>query len=133
MRKIVSIIALAIFIAIALAFLWPSNQTHEGTSRVEAESRALQAALFQYKETFGVFPSGNAQTIFRALTGKNAKGTIFINWRSSAIGKNGEPLDPWKSPYKFYFSDDYPLIRSAGKNKSFDSANLHGSDDYFTD
>jgi hypothetical protein len=103
----------------------------DSVSRIDAETQVLQVALSQYKAELGRFPSGDSRAICRALSGVNPKGIRFIEWRQKSTTAEGEFLDPWGTPYRIYFSGDIPLIRSAGKNKYFDSSNQKGADDYF--
>jgi len=100
--------------------------------RIDTEARALQVALSQYKEQFGQFPSGDTRAVCRSLSGDNPKGIRFIEWRRQSTTPEGDFLDPWGTPYMIYFSGDMPLIRSAGKNKLFDSSEQKGADDCFS-
>ena len=102
----------------------------EGVYRIDSETAAIHAALAQYKTEFGSFPAGDTLAICRSLTGTNPKGIRFIELRS--VAPDGSLLDPWGTPYKIYYSGDWPLVRSAGPNKQFDpSTKRKQTDDYF--
>ena len=122
---------MAAVIAVAAFFLYPAILAHdEGTYRIDAETQAIQGGLAQYKSEFGAFPSGDSRAICRALTGNNPKGIRFIELHS--VTPDGDFLDPWGTPYKIYYSGDWPLVRSAGPNKQFDPSTMRKrTDDYF--
>ncbi len=102
----------------------------EGVYRIDIETAAIHVALAQYKTEFGSFPTGDTLTICRSLTGTNPKGIRFIALRSVTL--DGSFLDPWGTPYRIYYSSDWPLVRSAGPNKQFDpSSERKQTDDYF--
>lgn len=74
----------------------------------------LEVALKLYRETFGVYPSGDNRAVSAALMGQNANGTMFFDgWTN----QQGELLDPWKIPYSFSFESNIIVIKSAGPNK----------------
>ena len=112
-------------------FIYPGIRGHEeGSSRIDTEMGALHMALAQYKNEFGAFPFGDTLFICKALTGNNPKSIRFIELRS--VTPDGEFLDPWGTPYKIYYSGDWPLVRSAGPNKQLDSSMMQRQiDDYF--
>ena len=107
-----------------------SCYSYSGVYRIDAETQAIRAALAQYNTEFGAFPSGDSHAICLALTGNNPKSIRFIELRS--VAPDGDLLDPWGTPYKIYFSGDWPLVRSTGPNKQFDaSTKRKATDDYF--
>ena len=115
--------------AAAAVLVYPHIRgTDESTSRIDRETVAIRWALVEYKKEFGAFPSGDTRSICHELTGKNPKGTRFIDLR---LAPDGRFLDPWGTPYEIYFSGDSPLVRSAGPNKQFDpSTTRKRTDDY---
>ena len=126
-------LALVVVIAVVAFFLYPAILTRdEGTYRIDAETQAIQGTLAQYKTEFGAFPTGDSRAICRALAGNNPKNIRLIEWRERSTTPEGDFLDPWGTPYKIYFSGDWPLVRSAGPNKQFDpSTKRKATDDYF--
>lgn len=124
-------LVLAGVLLVAAFFCYPGIVADdEGVYRIDAETAAIRAALAQYKTEFGSFPTGDSLAICRALSGNNPKGIHFIELRS--VAPDGSLLDPWGTPYKIYYSGDWPLVRSAGPNKKFDaSTKRKQTDDYF--
>jgi hypothetical protein len=126
------IAAAVVVLLAALPLIYPAVFTiRDRVRRIDLETRALRAALGQYKEQFGRFPDGDSRAVCRALSGNNSKGIRFISWGEGRKTPEGDFLDPWGTPYKIYFSGDWPLIRSAGENRQFDSSDQKATDDYF--
>ena len=50
--------------------------------------------------------------------------------RRSDLNDKGEIVDPWGTPFQFYFSHNEVLIRSAGPNKVWEDSAV-ASDDLF--
>ena len=125
-------LAVVAAIGVVALFLYRAIFTSdESTARIDAETQAILWALAQYKTDFGAFPSGDSSAICRVLTtGNNPKNIRYI--KLDSVAPDGAFLDPWGTPYKIYFSDDWPLLRSAGPNKQFDaSTQRKKADDYF--
>ena len=101
-----------------------------GPSHILLDTSHLKQALYSYKENVGEYPQGDNRAISKALLGENPAGLQFFDPPRDTISPEGDLLDPWGTPYRFYFSDT-PLIRSAGKNKKFENNSAKGSDDYF--
>ena len=132
MRKVVWTLGGIVALGVLFALLYPSLfGTRDGVRRIDSEARALQGALAQYKTEFGTFPTGDTRSVCKALSGNNPKNIRFIEWRERSTTPEGDFLDPWGTPYKIYFSGDWPLIRSAGENKQFNSSDQKEPDDYF--
>jgi len=77
----------------------------------------LILGLQQYKEFTGAYPVGNNVSITRAMQGKNDKKVLILSIRQTDLNDKGEIVDPWNTPFRFYFSGDEVLIRSAGPNR----------------
>ncbi len=132
MIRAVSIIILAVFLVGIATLLFPIfARDHEGVSRISSETNAIGAALQQYKEKFGTYPTGTIADICKALSGKNKENVIFLDFPQKVIASNGSFLDPWGTPYEIYFSESGPLIRSAGKDHVFAEGYARWSDDYY--
>ena len=78
-------------------------------------------AFEAYKAEFGGYPSGSSTVTLRRLQGDNPRQHNFLSpLRPADINKQGEYLDPWKTPYDIMIlSDAFVRIRSAGPNKRF--------------
>jgi type II secretory pathway pseudopilin PulG len=88
-------------------------------------------ALQKFKERLGTYPAGNNAEVVKALKGNNAKGVIIVIGREKNINTKGELVDPWGTPFRFYFAGEGILIRSAGPNRRFDDSTVLNSDDYY--
>ncbi|MCU0770611.1 MAG: hypothetical protein MUE94_02410 [Verrucomicrobia bacterium] len=91
----------------------------------------LILGLQQYKEFTGAYPVGNNVSITRALMGQNEKKVLILSIRQNDLNDKGEIVDPWNNPFRFYFSGDEVLIRSAGPNRVWEDDNLPASDDLY--
>ncbi len=91
----------------------------------------LILGLQQYKEFTGAYPVGNNVSITRALMGQNEKKVLILSIRQTDLNDKGEIVDPWNNPFRFYFSGDEVLIRSAGPNRVWEDDDLPASDDLF--
>jgi len=83
-------------------------------------------ALKQYSKHYGYMPSttDNA-TVYRALAGDNEEEIVFLELDSFQILNDGTVVDAWETPMKFSRQDDVIEIRSAGKDRIFNT-----KDDY---
>ncbi len=87
--------------------------------RAVSEIAALSAASDSYKADFGDYPAGANAAIFKALTGENSKQKVYFEPNKNQISSQGEVVDPWGTPYRFYRSGDVLNIRTAGANRKF--------------
>ena len=116
---------------VLIAALGLASCSREGVPVHAHEMDSLIVALLQYRTEFGTLPVGPDSAVCKALSGENAKKIKFIEMRSTRIGTDGRFLDRWGTPYRFYFSDDGVLVRSAGPNRQFDDQRVEQVDDYF--
>jgi hypothetical protein len=112
-------------------FLYPALHREKGVRHIDRITATLHAALALYKEEFGTYPAGNSRAVSKALQGDNPKQKHFIELSRGEVSPEGDLLDPWGTPYLFYFSGQKPLIRSAGENRQFDDSTSKHCDDYF--
>ena len=112
------------------AVLYPALNRKDGVRSIDSVTNALGGALSDYKVEFGSFPEGDSRSVSKALQGDNPKHKRFIALRHNEISPDGDILDPWGTPYLFYFSGDLPLIRSAGENRQLDDSTSRHFDDY---
>ena len=101
-------------------------------SPVAVGATTLLVALKEYREHMGQYPTGDSRAVSQALQGANPQGIQFIDFPPKGMSPDGDVLDPWGTPYEFYFGER-PLVRSAGKNKRFDNSSSKDCDDYFRD
>jgi hypothetical protein len=100
-------------------------------SRLDGDIQNLFDGLQQYKEHVGTYPTGSNAQIVKSLKGQNPKSVIILVNRKNELNAKGEFVDPWGTPFRFYFSDTSVLIRSAGPNGKFDDSSAVDGDDYY--
>ena len=136
MKKIPIIIAFLIFAVLMLPGIIqpPGESTAARGGEVRQLSRALIAALLNYRKEYGQFPEGGAGEIMSALRGKNEKEVVFIDPPPTALNDLGEMLDPWGTPFRITFdkTSNMPKIHSAGPNQKFEEKPGKHSDDYYS-
>ena len=136
MKKAFTIVLIA---AVAAAVLWVSfvakgwtpRRLDERTSKFNADADNLILGLQQYKEFVGTYPTGNNIQIAKALLGQTEKKVLILAVRRSNINDKGEILDPWGTPYQFYFSHNEVMIRSAGPNRVWEDSSTATADDLY--
>ena len=115
----------------AAVFSYTKRVTDKHIAKFNDDAENLLMGLQQYKEFVGSYPSGNSADISKALFGQTEKKVLILAVRKSDLNSKGEILDPWGTPYQFYFSHNAILIRSAGPNKVFEDNKTFQSDDLF--
>lgn len=132
-RKVLFAGVAVLLLGLTLALLFQtSSWTGNHVSPVEFELSALTTALESYRTKNGSYPKGDSRTISRILSGRNEEEVVYIEWAQERISPEGDMLDRWGTPYDFILTEQGPVIRSAGKNRTFDSGD-RGNDDYFYD
>lgn len=109
-------------------FLGPKDTV---TSKFNRDAENLILGLQQYKEFTGTYPPGNNVSIAKALLGQSGKKVLILAVRRSDLNDKGEIVDPWGTPFRFYFSGNEVLIRSAGPNKVWEDDSRDGADDLY--
>ena len=107
-----------------------SRPPRDKLSRTRMEVLQIQGALEIFTVEYGQYPTGETAAIFRALRGENPRQILFFNANSNFVSADGGVLDPWRTPYRIYFSSNAVFVRSAGPNKRFDAAGEKGFDDF---
>ena len=134
MKKTLIVIGFLIFAVLMLPGIIhpPAESSTGGGSEVRQLSRALIAALLDYRKEYGKFPEGGEAEIMGALCGKNEKGAIYIEPAPSALDAQGAMLDPWGTPFRITFDETshIPKIHSAGPNRKFENHPSKHGDDY---
>jgi len=88
--------------------------------RARLDESQLGAGMEEYKSVFGNYPTGENASVVRALGGDNPKKLLLLNLGVNSTNKNGELIDPWKTPYKIVFDGTNCFtIFSAGPNQTF--------------
>lgn len=82
---------------------------------VDVHSENIIFAIGQYKQTMGSYPSGDSCAVSSALMGHNSRGLTFIEGHGWT-NKQGELLDPWRTPYDIVITNGSLTVRSAGSN-----------------
>jgi len=125
------VVGFAIAAVVLVVFLCTKFRTDRRDSRIESHTTMLIAALQGYKAETGTYPPGDSRDIGNALFGRNAQKIIYYETANRYRTPEGDILDPYGTPYRFYFSGDHVLIRSAGRNKRFEDGTVERSDDYY--
>jgi hypothetical protein len=100
-------------------------------AQFNADADSLILGLQQYKEFTGVYPPGNNVSIAKALLGQSDKKVLILAVRQNDLNDKGEIVDPWGTPFRFYFSGDEVLIRSAGPNRGWEDDAAPEADDLY--
>ena len=120
--------------ALAVALVTGCGQVSAKTdpnAQFNKNAENLILGLQQYKEFTGAYPVGSNMSITKAMTGQNEKKVLILSIRQSDLNEKGEILDPWGTPFRFYFSGDEVLIRSAGPNRVWEDDDLLEADDLY--
>lgn len=107
------------------------NARSDPHTQFNKNAENLILGLQQYKEFTGAYPVGNNVSITRAMMGQNDKKVLILSIRQNDLNDKGEIVDPWYTPFRFYFSGDEVLIRSAGPNRVWEDDILPESDDLY--
>ena len=110
---------------------WTLKRADEKVAKFNTDCDNLILGLQQYKEFVGTYPVGNNAAIAKALLGQSEKKVLILAVRSSDRNDKGEIVDPWGTPYQFYFSHNEVLIRSAGPNKVWEDSAIPTADDLY--
>ena len=110
---------------------WTLKRPDEKLARFNADCDNLIMGIQQYREFVGSYPTGNNAAITKALLGQSEKKVLILAVRRSNINDKGEIVDPWGTPFQFYFSHNEVLIRSAGPNKAFEDSAIPTADDLY--
>ena len=110
---------------------WTLKRADAKIAKFNADCDNLILGIQQYREFVGSYPTGNNATITKALLGQTEKKVLILAVRRSDINDKGEIVDPWGTPYQFYFSHNEVLIRSAGPNKVWEDSAIPTADDLY--
>ena len=110
---------------------WTLRRTDPKVTKFNTDCENLIMGIQQYREFVGSYPVGNNTFITKSLLGQTDKKVLILAVRRSDINDKGEIVDPWGTPYQFYFSHNEVLVRSAGPNKVWEDSANPASDDLF--
>jgi hypothetical protein len=132
-KKVLTVILILVGVTgvFQVAKAWTLKHADEKVTKFNADCDNLILGLQQYREFVGSYPTGNNVAITKALLGQTGKKVLILTVRRSDINDKGEIVDPWGTPYQFYFSTDEVLIRSAGPNKAFEDSAIATADDLY--
>ena len=134
MKRTIAIIVAVLGITGVLwvAKAWTPRRGDPKILKFQTDSDNLILGLQQYREFVGSYPTGNNVTIARALLGQTDKKVLILAVRNkSDVNDKGEILDPWRTPFRFYFSDNEVMIRSAGPNQVWEDSDVQTADDLY--
>jgi hypothetical protein len=134
-KRIVALVGLLLAVG---AFTWGTihlrgQRPDPQMEQFLADSDQLIRGLQEYRKFVGAYPSGSAAEIASALSGQadSTKKVLVLATSLSRRNTKGEVLDPWGTPFQFFFSDHTVLIRSAGPNRIFEDHYSAQGDDLF--
>lgn len=132
MKKFIIVVGvLALLVAAGwLVHTFNTFRVNARTLRLTQDIESLFDGLQKYKEHVGSYPAGSNSDIAKALQGQNSKKVIILVGRKLEQNGKGEFLDPYGTPFRFYFSENSVLIRSAGENRRFEESTSMDFDDY---
>lgn len=123
------VISLLVFLVVSgCGFVSASANPH---ARFNQHADSLILGLQQYKQFTGSYPPGNNASLAKALLGQTDARVLILAVRQNELNDKGEIVDPWGTPFRFYFSGDEVLIRSAGPNRVFEDDATRGADDLY--
>jgi len=133
MKRIIAIIAVVLAVG---GVLWVAKawtpRVDQKLLKFHTDADNLILGLQQYREFIGSYPSGNNITVAKALLGRTDKKVLILAVRNkSDINDKGEIMDPWRTPFRFYFAENEVMIRSAGPNKVWEDSDVPTADDLY--
>ncbi|HOX56440.1 MAG TPA: hypothetical protein P5205_06850 [Candidatus Paceibacterota bacterium] len=128
---VIALVVLGVGGVLWVAKAWTSRQVDPKTAKFNSDADNLILGIQQYREFVGSYPSGNNPSIAKALLGRSDRKVLILAVRKSDMNDKGEILDPWGTPFRFYFSDNEVMIRSAGPNKVWEDSNAATEDDLY--
>ena len=127
----ISLIVLGVGGVLLVAKAWTPRHVDPKIAKFNVDADNLILGLQQYREFVGSYPTGNNLSIAKALLGRTDKKVLILAVRKSDMNDKGEILDPWRTPLRFYFSDNEVMIRSAGPNKVWEDSEVPTADDLY--
>ncbi len=127
-NRLALIVVIVVFCGI---FIFPMFYSRKKANAVKMELREIAAALADYRSESGGWPSPGARSVSGALLGDGGGKAYSQHLRRD---EEGRFVDPWDTPYRFFFSKSGFVIQSAGKDgKHSDGAGGRGDDVWFSE
>ena len=117
---LIAVVGVAVFVLPAFIAIRKSLGEAQ-VIRTEAQLSAINTAIDNFHNEYGVYPSGSSEDIFDTLMGKNDAGIRFYD---------GEREDSWRVKFRIFSTeaDSRPRLYSSGADKVDDRC-ASGSDD----
>ncbi len=133
MKRIIALVLIVMCVSGVLwvAKGWTLKRADAKVAKFNSDCDNLILGIQQYKEFVGTYPTGANATIAKALLGQTEKKVLILAVRRSDLNDKGEIVDPWGTPFQFYFSHNEVLIRSAGPNKVWEDSAIGSADDLY--
>jgi hypothetical protein len=122
MNKLALVAVITVFCGI---FVFPLFYNRKDAKTAKSELAEIGGALQKFHAESGEWPSSGGRAVAAALGGAKAFS------KHERKDSEGRFLDPWETPYRFYFSKDGFTVRSAGQDKKFAKGLSSGEDDYW--
>ena len=119
MTKTVIIIIVAIVITV-IAFLYPSTWIKCGSRQDVDEIHSIKIAMKQYRQEYGIFPTGSVESVLASLYGNNDRKIVFLELLTDHNKFNSKGLDPWGTPYRIEIEE--VIVTCAGPDHKFGTA-----------
>lgn len=117
-----------IVVVICGVFVFPLFYDRKKVRAVKTELAELGSALADYHAETGKWPAAGARSVATELSGGEGKKAFSAHERRDAEGRF---IDPWETPYRFYFSENGYVIRGAGDDGKFQDGPDEKADDYW--
>ena len=114
MRSIVYPLLIAVTI-VAILYFTQSSPDGEVLAPPDSDMARIVSALFEYRDAYARYPSGDTKSILEQLSGNNERRKNFLS--NFVHLRNGDFIDPWSTPYIISTTPSL-VVRSAGKNKT---------------
>jgi type II secretory pathway pseudopilin PulG len=117
------VVVIVVFFGI---FIFPLFYSQKKAKQLKAELREIGASLESYHSETGSWPSPGGRSVAEALLGGGGGEAYSEHERRDGDGRF---IDPWETPYRFYFSKSGFAIQSAGKNGKYAEGKSDTGDD----
>ena len=128
-RKVMAAVAILTLVTFAYTKLTDDTPTISKDAQTVKDMETALLGLKGYYAEYNQLPKGDTASVLKQLTSENPRHIGYVTVPKDRVGKDGEWLDPWGQPYRILLSGDEILIRSAGKNKTFDDGVSDKRDD----
>ncbi len=124
-NRLALVVVVVIFCGI---FVFPLFYSRKRVKEVKAELAEIGGALEDYRAETGGWPPSGGRAVAVALLGGGGAKAYSEHPRKDGEGRL---VDPWDTPYRFFFSRGGFAIQSAGRDGKFADGSPSGGDDYW--